>query len=57
VFLFSEKETAMFAPAATFVILAIGLVASGIKILKEYERGVIFRLGRLVTRAVPASSM
>ncbi len=43
----------MFAPAATFIILAIGMVASGIKILKEYERGVIFRLGRLVDSRGP----
>jgi regulator of protease activity HflC (stomatin/prohibitin superfamily) len=43
----------MFGPAATVVILAIALVISGIKILKEYERGVIFRLGRLVASRGP----
>jgi regulator of protease activity HflC (stomatin/prohibitin superfamily) len=34
--------------AATFVIVGILLVVSGIKIMKEYERAVIFRLGRMV---------
>jgi regulator of protease activity HflC (stomatin/prohibitin superfamily) len=43
----------MLGPAATVVILALGLVISGIKILKEYERGVIFRLGRLVAARGP----
>src|SRR3970282_2517402 len=32
----------------TFLILAIAALISGIKILKEYERGVVFRLGRMV---------
>src|SRR5206468_8566737 len=43
----------MFGPAATVLIIAIGLVISGIKILKEYERGVVFRLGRLVASRGP----
>lgn len=34
--------------AAFVVILVIIILASAIRILKEYERGVIFRLGRLV---------
>ncbi|MBI3783815.1 MAG: slipin family protein [Deltaproteobacteria bacterium] len=38
----------MFGPLAIIVVIAFALVASGIKILKEYERAVIFRLGRLV---------
>lgn len=33
---------------ATFLILLVILIISGIKILKEYERGVVFRLGRMV---------
>lgn len=33
---------------ATIVIIFIILIASAIRILKEYERGVIFRLGRLI---------
>jgi regulator of protease activity HflC (stomatin/prohibitin superfamily) len=43
----------MFGPATTVVILAVGLLISGLKILKEYERGVIFRLGRLVAARGP----
>ena len=40
-------------PAGTFVIIAVILIVSGIKILKEYERGVIFRLGRMVSPRGP----
>jgi len=43
----------MFGPAATVLILAIGFILSGIKILKEYERAVVFRLGRLVDSRGP----
>jgi len=35
-------------PLATFLIIVAILVISGVKILREYERGVIFRLGRMV---------
>jgi regulator of protease activity HflC (stomatin/prohibitin superfamily) len=35
-------------PLATVVVIAIVLLISGIKVLKEYERAVIFRLGRMV---------
>ncbi len=35
-------------PLYTFLIILGVLLVSGIKILKEYERGVIFRLGRMV---------
>ena len=38
----------VYGPLATFAIILSLLVISGIKILKEYERGVIFRLGRMV---------
>jgi len=38
----------MFGPIATFVIIVVILIISGIKILREYERAVIFRLGRMV---------
>jgi len=37
-----------FAPLLVAVFLLVGIVGSAIKIVKEYERGVIFRLGRLV---------
>ena len=35
-------------PIATFIIIAVAFIISGIKILKEYERAVVFRLGRMV---------
>lgn len=39
----------MFAPSIGFVILLLlMLLSSAVRILREYERGVIFRLGRLV---------
>jgi regulator of protease activity HflC (stomatin/prohibitin superfamily) len=34
-------------PAATVIVLAILAIASGAKVIREYERAVIFRLGRL----------
>jgi len=37
-----------FGPLYTFLIILGVLLVSGIKILKEYERGVIFRLGRMM---------
>ena len=37
-----------FGSVATFLLIALVILISGIKILSEYERGVIFRLGRLV---------
>ena len=37
-----------FGVPATFLVIVIALVISGIKILKEYERAVVFRLGRMV---------
>ncbi len=37
-----------FGPIATFLIIVVILIISGIKILREYERAVIFRLGRMV---------
>ncbi|MBN2366503.1 MAG: slipin family protein [Calditrichaeota bacterium] len=33
---------------ATIVVLVLILIASAVRILREYERGVIFRLGRLI---------
>jgi regulator of protease activity HflC (stomatin/prohibitin superfamily) len=43
----------MIGPATTVVVLAVGLLLSGLKVLKEYERGVVFRLGRLVASRGP----
>jgi regulator of protease activity HflC (stomatin/prohibitin superfamily) len=42
-----------FGVIATVLIIAVLLAVSGIKILKEYERAVIFRLGRLVQARGP----
>jgi len=38
----------LFIPAAALVVFLLIIIASAIKIVREYERGVIFRLGRLV---------
>lgn len=48
--LIMEREQFRFGlgPIAIFLIVGLVLIASGIKILSEYERAVIFRLGRLV---------
>ena len=37
-------------PLSTVIVIILALFLSGVKIVREYERGVIFRLGRL-TRA------
>ena len=37
-----------FGPFATFIVVVVALFISGIKILREYERAVVFRLGRMV---------
>ncbi|MEW6171719.1 MAG: slipin family protein, partial [Bacillota bacterium] len=38
----------MFSFTVTIVILAVLILASAIRVVQEYERGVIFRLGRCV---------
>jgi regulator of protease activity HflC (stomatin/prohibitin superfamily) len=38
----------MLGPLATVLVFVAAMLLSGIKILKEFERGVVFRLGRLV---------
>ena len=43
----------MVGPFATIALLGLAFVLSGLKVLKEYERGVIFRLGRLVDHRGP----
>ena len=40
-------------PLLTALLFAVVLLASGIKVLREYERAVIFRLGRLVDHRGP----
>jgi regulator of protease activity HflC (stomatin/prohibitin superfamily) len=42
-----------FAAVTTVLIVAVLLIVSGIKILREYQRAVIFRLGRLVSARGP----
>lgn len=38
----------MFGPLVPILVVIIALLVSGLKVLKEFERGVVFRLGRLV---------
>jgi regulator of protease activity HflC (stomatin/prohibitin superfamily) len=42
-----------FGPLATFLLIGLVLLFSGVKILPEYERAVVFRLGRLVPHRGP----
>src|SRR5262245_7494769 len=44
----AEKGGSMLGPLTTVLAVAIVIVLSGLKVLKEFERGVVFRLGRLV---------
>lgn len=43
----------MFGAAGTILLFGVLVIASGIKIVREYERGVILRLGRLVAARGP----
>ena len=36
------------APVLTIAVIVLFILANAVRILKEYERGVIFRLGRLI---------
>jgi len=40
-------------PLGTVLVIAVIILISGIKILREYERAVVFRLGRMVTPRGP----
>jgi regulator of protease activity HflC (stomatin/prohibitin superfamily) len=40
-------------PIMTVLLFGLVLLASGLKVLREYERGVVFRLGRLVAHRGP----
>jgi len=40
-------------PVLTIVVLVVFLISSSIRVLREYERGVIFRLGRLIAAKGP----
>ena len=43
----------MLGPLTTVLALGLALLVSGLKVLKEFERGVVFRLGRLVAARGP----
>lgn len=43
-----ELITSLFSTVGVLIVLLIILLSSAVKIVQEYERGVIFRLGRLV---------
>jgi regulator of protease activity HflC (stomatin/prohibitin superfamily) len=40
-------------PVAFLALLALGIATSTVKIAREYERGVVFRLGRLIALKGP----
>ena len=40
---------ALLAVAAALIIIAVLVIGSAVRVLREYERGVIFRLGRLIS--------
>jgi regulator of protease activity HflC (stomatin/prohibitin superfamily) len=44
------ESNAFFSPAVVVAVIAIFFILSWIKVLKEYERGVIFRLGRVLDK-------
>lgn len=46
----------MFGSVITFLIILLAVALSGVKVFKEYQRGVIFRLGRLVSFRGPGLS-
>ncbi|MGH7773511.1 MAG: slipin family protein [Candidatus Binatia bacterium] len=46
----------MFGSVITFLIIVLAVSLSGVKIFREYQRGVIFRLGRLVSFRGPGLS-
>ncbi|MCF8054711.1 MAG: slipin family protein [Deltaproteobacteria bacterium] len=43
----------LFSPVVIVVVLAVLFLASSVKVLNEYERGVIFRLGRIIDTKGP----
>ncbi|MDX6563908.1 MAG: hypothetical protein QOD65_3722, partial [Gaiellales bacterium] len=40
---------ALLVVAAALIIIAVVVIGSAVRVLREYERGVIFRLGRLMS--------
>jgi regulator of protease activity HflC (stomatin/prohibitin superfamily) len=43
-----DSLVSIFSPFLFIIIIAIYILSSAIRILKEYERGVVFRLGRII---------
>ncbi len=35
------------APVLAIVVIAIAVIATSVKVIPEYERGIVFRLGKL----------
>jgi regulator of protease activity HflC (stomatin/prohibitin superfamily) len=52
----SFEGKSLFNSIIVFLVIALAIGLSGVKIFKEYERGVVFRLGRLVTFRGPGLS-
>lgn len=50
------EEKGLFVLVITFLIIVLALSLRGLKIFKEYQRGVVFRLGRLVSFRGPGLS-
>jgi regulator of protease activity HflC (stomatin/prohibitin superfamily) len=43
-----ESLFSLFSPLFVIIVIAVYILSSAIRILKEYERGVVFRLGRII---------
>lgn len=50
------EEKSLLVSVITFLIIVLAVALSGVKIFREYERGVVFRLGRLVSFRGPGLS-
>ena len=46
----------MFIPVVIFLVIVVAVTLSGVKIFREYERAVVFRLGRIVSFRGPGLS-
>jgi regulator of protease activity HflC (stomatin/prohibitin superfamily) len=45
--------TAVLIVLVVLVVLAVSLAGASVRVLREYERGVVFRFGRLVAQKGP----
>src|SRR5215211_4971354 len=48
-----SEMTAVLVVLVVFVVLAVSLAGASVRVLREYERGVVFRFGRLVAQKGP----